>query len=537
MEGHGREDIASDLDVSRTVGWFTTLFPVRLELTNDIETGAALKSVKEQLRRVPHRGLSYGLIRYSSADSTNALCSRVRRPQVLFNYLGQFDQMTAGSRLFSFAVEPTGRWHAPNGRRTHPVEILAQVRDGKLRADWITCEQQIPGAKVRRLANDFMAALRDNCSLQVARCWRTDCGRFPTRHAPAARGRRALAAIPRAEDAYPLTPMQRLFYVMERAGASVGLEQWQFRIDGELEPRLLRRAFERVIVRHPILRTAFLTPGQGQPIQVVLPAATLPWDEMDWRELDDGARELARRDLDQDLRTGFDLTRPPLMRVTLVRLAEAEWHLHWITHHLCIDGWSWPRLFKEIAAIYAALEENLSLTLEPAPGFGTYVGWLRQYTSSSDGFWQEALAGLVASTPLLLTAAGKSDPGPPSSTGPVELETSLSRAASESLIVVARANQATLGTIVQGGWALLLASQRLERRGVRCRVLGPAGGVGGRRDINRSLRYQCTGACDLHACRADSILACEAPTSATRSRSASVHADRCHSGAEQRPLA
>src|SRR4029077_7956317 len=101
-------------------------------------------------------GLSYGLIRYSSADSNErtALAS-ASRPQVLFNYLGQFDQMTTGSRLFSFAVEPTGRWHAPNGRRTHPVEILAQVRDGKLRADWITCEHQIPGAKVRQLANDF----------------------------------------------------------------------------------------------------------------------------------------------------------------------------------------------------------------------------------------------------------------------------------------------------------------------------------------------------------------------------------------------
>jgi non-ribosomal peptide synthase protein (TIGR01720 family) len=459
MEGHGREDFASDLDVSRTVGWFTTLFPARLELTRNMGTEAALKSVKEQLRQLPHRGLSYGLLRYLRDDASRAALAVAERPQVLFNYLGQFDQITAGSRLFAFAAEPTGPWHAPSGHRTHPVEILAQVRDGRLRADWITCEQQIPRAAVRQLASDFMAALRTI----IAHCKQLGAGgRTPADFQLATLRQSEIDALWQRyvgfEDAYPLTPMQRLFYVMEQAGTGVGLEQWQFRVNGELDSRLLRLAFEQVIARHPILRTAFVTPGEGEPIQVVVPAATLPWQEKDWRGLDDAARALALDgELDQDVRTAFDLICPPLLRVTLLRLAEAEWRLLWTTHHLCIDGWSWPRVFKEIASIYAALEEQRPPAFEPAPGFRTYVAWLKKDTSASEAFWKESLAGLAAPTPLSLGPVDTPARGPRTSTEPVELETNLSRAATESFKALARAHQMTLGTLVQGGWALLLA--------------------------------------------------------------------------------
>ncbi len=463
MEGHGREGIAGDLDVSRTVGWFTTLFPVRLEPASDIDPGAALKAVKEQLRRLPHRGMSYGLIRYASEDpGLRAALSGVSRPQVLFNYLGQFDQMTAGSRLFSFADEPVGPWHAAEGRRTHPVEILAQVRNGRLRTDWITSEKQIPRAEVERLAHDYAKALR----AIIAHCKSPGAGgRTPADFPLTTLGQSEIDELwrlcPGLEDAYPLTPMQRLFYVMDMAGAGVGLEQWQFRIDGRLAPHLLRQAFEKVIERHQILRTAFLAPGQHEPIQIVSPVATLPWRDLDWRELDDGARaRMLSRELDEDASTGLDLTRPPLMRVSLLRLAEAEWRLVWTTHHLCIDGWSWPRLFKEISVIYAALEEQRSPKLDAAPSFVAYVGWLGRHQSSSEAFWKDALAGLAAPTPLPSKSAGASPvsaPGHGTTSRPVELVTKLPRAVTGSLVMLARANQMTLGTLTQGGWALLLA--------------------------------------------------------------------------------
>ena len=114
LEGHGREDLFGDVDLSRTVGWFTTMFPVRLELDANLGEGEALKSVKEQLRRVPDRGMSYGLLRYLRDDSeTRAALAQAPRSDLLFNYLGQFDQVVAGSNLFGFAAESTGPWHSP----------------------------------------------------------------------------------------------------------------------------------------------------------------------------------------------------------------------------------------------------------------------------------------------------------------------------------------------------------------------------------------------------------------------------------------
>src|SRR6202035_1299472 len=113
LQGHGRENLFEDVDVSRTVGWFTSIFPVRLEFNDsgdNWEPGEALKSVKEQIRGIPQRGVGYGILRYLSSD--NALKSRPE-PAMVFNYLGQFDSAVAGSQLLRFAAESSGPWHSP----------------------------------------------------------------------------------------------------------------------------------------------------------------------------------------------------------------------------------------------------------------------------------------------------------------------------------------------------------------------------------------------------------------------------------------
>ena len=461
LEGHGREDIGDNLDLSRTIGWFTSLFPLRLELAPGAGTEAALKSIKEQIRRVPDRGLSYGLLRYCAEDpGLRANLAYGERPQLLFNYLGQFDQVTRGSKLFAFAPEPTGPWHAASGRRTHALEVLAQIRDGKLRADWIFSKKQMACADIERLATDFIAALRTI----IGHCRGADAGGrtpsdLPLLALSQAEVDRLWRLYPGFVDAYPLTPMQRLFYVMEQAGSSVGLEQWQFRIEGRLDPALLRAAFEQAIARHSILRTGFVASESGGPVQVVMPNAVLPWREQDWRHLDTNARRSAlQRELEQDARTKLDLLRPPLMRVNLLQLADDEWQLLWTTHHLCIDGWSWPRLFNEITEIYAASSAGRPAALESALGYGHYVRWLARKAPASSAYWKEALAGFAAPTPIALgpitaTSARKAE-------GPLqqsETAVRLSREATHGLRLLAQSAKITLSTVVQGAWALLLS--------------------------------------------------------------------------------
>ena len=126
LEGHGREDLFEGIDLTRTVGWFTTIFPVRLEARTS-DPGAALVETKERLRQVPHRGLSYGLLRYLGSKEPRTLLDAHAQPDLVFNYLGQFDHVVAGSSLFRFAPESPGPWHSPRARRRHALEVLTLV--------------------------------------------------------------------------------------------------------------------------------------------------------------------------------------------------------------------------------------------------------------------------------------------------------------------------------------------------------------------------------------------------------------------------
>ena len=458
MEGHGREDLFDGVDVSRTVGWFTTMFPVRLELQAGLDEGQALKSVKEQLRRIPDRGMSYGLLRYACDDAqARAALSRSPRSQLLFNYLGQFDQVVAGSKLFGFAAESTGPWHSPTSRRTHPLEVLCLVRKGELEVEWIHHPAIHRRETIERVAQDFLAALR----AIIAHCLSPSAGgRTPSDFPLAALGQEALdrlwARYPGFEDAYPLSPMQRLFHAMERARADLGFEQWHFRLDGAIDAKFLRRSIEQVMRRHPILRTAFVSEGGAEPLQVVLPQVSLPWSEEDWRALPPAEQDsrLAAF-LQSDQGTGFEPTRAPLMRVALRRTGNEAYHLVWSTHHLCVDGWSWPLVFRDVSTIYEALRRGSEPVLDPPCEYRDYVAWLSERAPDSEAFWKEALAGFGAPTPLNLAAPPS---GPQAQAGGIAEEYArLDRDAMAALQSLARSQHITLSTIVQGAWSILLS--------------------------------------------------------------------------------
>ena len=161
LEGHGREVIEEAVDLSRTVGWFTTRFPVLLDLERPSRPGEALKSVKEQLRRIPNRGIGYGLLRYLSGDA--AIAERLRalpQPEVSFNYLGQFDQVLPVSSPFAWARESSGPARSVQGSRHYPLAVNGCIIEGRLQLDWTSSENLHRRATIERVAQGFMEALR-----------------------------------------------------------------------------------------------------------------------------------------------------------------------------------------------------------------------------------------------------------------------------------------------------------------------------------------------------------------------------------------
>lgn len=161
LEGHGREEIFDDVDLSRTVGWFTTIFPVLLELANANNLGDTLQKIKEQMRRLPNRGFDYSVLRYLS-NQTEIIEKLQAQPQpeVIFNYLGQFDQLLPQLSLFKLAKESTGGNHSPRGNRLYLLEVEGMVINSQLQLQWSYSVNFHRQETVEKLAQGMVEALR-----------------------------------------------------------------------------------------------------------------------------------------------------------------------------------------------------------------------------------------------------------------------------------------------------------------------------------------------------------------------------------------
>jgi non-ribosomal peptide synthase protein (TIGR01720 family) len=158
LEGHGREEIVPDVDLSRTVGWFTTIYPVLLDVSDAANAEEMLEAVKQQLRAIPNKGIGYGLLRYMSDDAE--IFKSLPQAQVNFNYLGQFDQTVGQSSGFSPAPESTGPVRTAEGRRMHLLEINGGISDGELSLAWNYSQNLHHRSTIERMAQRYLESLR-----------------------------------------------------------------------------------------------------------------------------------------------------------------------------------------------------------------------------------------------------------------------------------------------------------------------------------------------------------------------------------------
>ncbi len=467
VEGHGREDVGEGLDLSRTVGWFTAMYPLLVSIENAEGPGGALKMVKEQVRAVPDRGVSYGVLRYLSGDPAAASCLRkAPQPEVSFNYLGQFDQLVGDASLLAFSDGPIGPMHSPRGQRPHEIDFNALVRNGELRIDWSYSGERYDTQTIKDLAARFLDALRS----LIAHCLAAGGGGFTASDFPLARLAQAqldrlLASIAehagsnaKIEDIYRLSPMQQglLFHSLYTPQQDVYVEQFEATLDGRLDPGAFQAAWQAVVERHPILRTGFYWEGMDEPHQIVMNEAALDITFHDWRgnSLAERAERVEAFRL-EDRRKGFDLRRPPLTRISVLRLDVDRHVLLWTTHHTIVDGWSMPIILGEVFACYETFAASGDMRLESARAYRDHIAWLeRQDLGEAERFWRRKLAGFTEPTPLGLDRPSGSIS---EETRYAQREVHLLPRDAERLLHAARALQLTINALLQGAWALLLS--------------------------------------------------------------------------------
>ena len=160
LEGNGRNVIFDDVDLSRTVGWFTNIAPVLLEIGEVEQAREILKQVKEQLRSFPNQGLGYGVLRYLSKDEIITEKLRSLQPaEILFLYLGKYEQTVPKSSLFKLSPKSSGLSRSLRGKRSHLIEINALIVQNQLKVDWIYSQNVHSQETVERLAQDFLSVL------------------------------------------------------------------------------------------------------------------------------------------------------------------------------------------------------------------------------------------------------------------------------------------------------------------------------------------------------------------------------------------
>ncbi|MEW5861368.1 MAG: amino acid adenylation domain-containing protein [Cyanobacteriota bacterium] len=260
------------------------------------------------------------------------------------------------------------------------------------------------------------------------------------------------------EDIYELSPMQQglLFHTLYAPESGMYFEQYSWTVQGDFNAPAFKQAWQSVIDRHPILRTAFFWQDLEKPYQVVYRQAELIWEEQDWRQM---SRELQAERLEMFLQADrdrdFDLSQAPLMRLASIQLANDAYQVVWSHHHILLDGWSGPLVFKEVYAFYQAFCQGQELHLERPRPFREYITWLQQQDlSKAEAFWRKTLQGFTAPTPLGLDRIHNQASLEKNEN---EEQMKLSQAVSAALESLARQHRLTINTLVQGAWAILLS--------------------------------------------------------------------------------
>ncbi|MGY5134317.1 amino acid adenylation domain-containing protein, partial [Streptomyces nigrescens] len=467
VEGHGRHPV-DGMDVSRTVGWFTSVHPVRLDvagidLTEALSGGSAagrlLKAVKEQSRAVPGDGLGYGLLRYLNGE-TGPVLAALPSPQIGFNYLGRFavgDQsdvrawQLAGD-IGSSMEASTDTPHAvdanaivqdlPDGPELlltleWPDDLLDEADIERLGQEWL---DTLSG--LARQAEDPAAGGHTASDFDLVDLEQDEIEALEAEHA----GAGGLAEV------LPLSPLQHgLAFHAGYVGDGVDVYTAQAVLDltGPLDMRLLRKSVHGLLDRHANLRAGFRHSAAGAPYQVIAGTVEVPLTRVDVTESADPQAEAAVVAAAERARP-FELARPPLLRFVVIVVGPDQYRLVLTSHHILLDGWSIHLLLDELFQLYGNGADPLRLA--PVTPYREYLAWLsRTDRDAAIAAWRDALAGLPEPT---LVAADR----PVSVRMSEQAWTALDEACFEALAARAREFGVTVSTLLQAVWAVVLAA-------------------------------------------------------------------------------
>ncbi|MBI4747841.1 MAG: amino acid adenylation domain-containing protein [Acidobacteria bacterium] len=460
LESYGREDLFQNVDLSRTVGWFTSIYPLVIEVAPQTTMNAAIQHVKTTLSKVPNRGIGFGVLRYLSDPEVQVQFSQLPQAQISYNYLSQIDQTIGNSQLFNQLESIDGGFHSPRAQRKYLFDFSAAIQNKQLKIDWAYGTNVHHLGTVDHLTQLLMIKLRS-----IIDQLRSGSGQgsphFENSFVQLSFEQQSwlLQRYHSAKAVFPLTAGQQamLEHLKKTPNLSVYRLQNAIEVKGHFDTGKLKTAWQYVLQRHPIFSSVFVNQDEIGTLQLILGKQQDYWVELDWTNLPfEEQRAQFRSWLIQDRERRIDLDEAPLLRLSFIQTSSTTAWLVWTLPHLLVDGWSVSLVLNEVQIVYRALSQGKNPQLPTSPSYNTFWKWYQnQDLQPIQHFWRQVLSQVSQPTILPYTrkTLSKSEMGQQYS----GYHFTISETQTQRLSQVARAAQITLSTLFQAAWALLLA--------------------------------------------------------------------------------
>ncbi len=466
LEGHGREHCVSDMDLTRTIGWFTSMFPVCIQVPSERSLGKTIKSVKEQLRSIPDHGVSYGVLRYCDSSEHVRASLTASDPQALFNYLGQFDftemKGEAESEWLNFTSDTAQDNSSSKNHGTSLLELNCSIVQGRLHLFMKYSKRHYEEATIARLIESFIS----NLLSVIEDCEGKEVQEFTPSDFPLASLKQHSLdmIVNRYHSKYglyqvlPLSPMQKglLFHYLDHVSSDQYVVQMSWKYNGRLDVGRYQEAWQRVITENDSLRTCFVWEGLDEPVQCVIKKPNLNWIVEDICSQTLDLQEYLGRWMTLDRERRFDL-RQPAYRLALIQYGPEEWTVVWSYHHILLDGWSLPLLLNRVHDVYDSSIKAVSPKRNTSLSFELYIRWLiSKNRTEAEGFWKTYLANVIEPTPLPMDISRKSfevhQPIRKQQIETLQLDLDFTR----RIATFVRQTQISLNTLIQFAWGKVL---------------------------------------------------------------------------------
>jgi amino acid adenylation domain-containing protein/non-ribosomal peptide synthase protein (TIGR01720 family)/FkbM family methyltransferase len=445
LEGHGRESIGTDTDVTRTIGWFTTTYPVVFDMRYSGDMIRQLIEVKECLHGVPNKGIGYGILRYLTGKAYQL------NPEINFNYLGDFGsgiETEQGDRLFEFSGDYHGRECSEKMERYSLLDVSGMVVEGRMRLSIAYNTKQYSSSTIDNLLFSYEKKLKE--LIEILSKDESTYSREAANELT-----ESISTIPEEHNLLCDASYNMHFYMAEwgKKDAFVSLVSEYSHIDIEA----FKSAIKQLAERHEILRTIFICAGR-EIKQRVIPMNEFNFEISDVITIRSDIEINSIIEKEQFKR--FDLYNPPLFFAKIYKREKGNYKVLFMLHHTISDGYSIGIIENELKQLYADILQKGTSKLRPLPfQYRDFSSWQMKFIDSPEGikhkeYWLKKLKGFspeISFLPSIEMNRHSENAG-----NGIKIITTIEGKFYKDLDRFAKKNGLTINALLMGGLTLLL---------------------------------------------------------------------------------